>query len=199
MQDDPENGRCWVGMPLGNADQDAECRGSDPFANYRVFEGQRDDRGCRPTPCRSVRLGAEDTGCPGVCAARQKAPRRDPGILEQSDGSELGPDHASDSVVYTDWSGGVEGVSAALLCRQVHACGCGATGRSGPCSRAVERAGDLADCEARVQRIREPEVRAPGGGLGAALRRRWYGRDLGMLRQPGHRFFFSAEEIEPIP
>ena len=23
------------------------------------------------------------------------------------------------------------------------------------------------------------------------------GRDLGMLRQPGHRFFFSPEEIEP--
>lgn len=25
------------------------------------------------------------------------------------------------------------------------------------------------------------------------------GRDLGMLRQPGHRFFFSAGEIEPLP
>ena len=25
------------------------------------------------------------------------------------------------------------------------------------------------------------------------------GRDLGMLRQPGHRFFFGAEEIEPLP
>jgi len=25
------------------------------------------------------------------------------------------------------------------------------------------------------------------------------GRDLGMLRQPGHRFFFDAEEIEPLP
>lgn len=24
------------------------------------------------------------------------------------------------------------------------------------------------------------------------------GRDLGMLRQPGHRFFFAPEEIEPI-
>jgi hypothetical protein len=24
------------------------------------------------------------------------------------------------------------------------------------------------------------------------------GRDLGMLRQPGHRFFFSPEEMEPI-
>lgn len=24
------------------------------------------------------------------------------------------------------------------------------------------------------------------------------GRDLGMLRQPGHRFFFSPEELEPI-
>jgi hypothetical protein len=24
------------------------------------------------------------------------------------------------------------------------------------------------------------------------------GHDLGMLRQPGHRFFFSPEEIEPI-
>jgi hypothetical protein len=24
------------------------------------------------------------------------------------------------------------------------------------------------------------------------------GRDLGMLRQPGHRFFFSADEIEPF-
>jgi hypothetical protein len=24
------------------------------------------------------------------------------------------------------------------------------------------------------------------------------GRDLGMLRQPGHRFFFSPNEIEPI-
>jgi len=24
------------------------------------------------------------------------------------------------------------------------------------------------------------------------------GRDLGMLRQPGHRFFFSAEEVEPL-
>jgi hypothetical protein len=23
------------------------------------------------------------------------------------------------------------------------------------------------------------------------------GRDLGMLRQPGHRFFFSPEEVEP--
>jgi hypothetical protein len=23
------------------------------------------------------------------------------------------------------------------------------------------------------------------------------GRDLGMLRQPGHRFFFKAEEVEP--
>jgi hypothetical protein len=24
------------------------------------------------------------------------------------------------------------------------------------------------------------------------------GRDLGMLRQPGHRFFFSPDEIEPM-
>ena len=24
------------------------------------------------------------------------------------------------------------------------------------------------------------------------------GKDLGMLRQPGHRFFFSVEEIEPL-
>ena len=24
------------------------------------------------------------------------------------------------------------------------------------------------------------------------------GMDLGMLRQPGHRFFFSLEEIEPL-
>lgn len=24
------------------------------------------------------------------------------------------------------------------------------------------------------------------------------GRDLGMLRQPGHRFFFSTEEVEPF-
>jgi len=25
------------------------------------------------------------------------------------------------------------------------------------------------------------------------------GRDLGLLRQPGHRFFFDAEEIQPLP
>jgi len=25
------------------------------------------------------------------------------------------------------------------------------------------------------------------------------GRDLGMLRQPGHRFFFSPDEIETLP
>ncbi|MGC2450768.1 MAG: hydrogenase maturation protease, partial [Candidatus Sulfotelmatobacter sp.] len=25
------------------------------------------------------------------------------------------------------------------------------------------------------------------------------GRDLGLLRQPGHRFFFDAEEIDPLP
>ena len=25
------------------------------------------------------------------------------------------------------------------------------------------------------------------------------GRDMGLLRQPGHRFFFDAEEIEPLP
>ena len=24
------------------------------------------------------------------------------------------------------------------------------------------------------------------------------GRDFGMLRQPGHRFFFSVEEVEPL-
>jgi hypothetical protein len=24
------------------------------------------------------------------------------------------------------------------------------------------------------------------------------GRDLGMLRQPGHRFFFSLDEVEPL-
>ncbi|HLH40999.1 MAG TPA: hypothetical protein VKX39_17750 [Bryobacteraceae bacterium] len=24
------------------------------------------------------------------------------------------------------------------------------------------------------------------------------GRDLGMLRQPGHRFFFHADEVEPL-
>jgi hypothetical protein len=24
------------------------------------------------------------------------------------------------------------------------------------------------------------------------------GKDLGMLRQPGHRFFFSPEEVEPV-
>jgi hypothetical protein len=24
------------------------------------------------------------------------------------------------------------------------------------------------------------------------------GRDLGMLRQPGHRFFFSPSEVEPL-
>lgn len=25
------------------------------------------------------------------------------------------------------------------------------------------------------------------------------GKDLGMLRQPGHRFFFQPEEVEPLP
>jgi hypothetical protein len=25
------------------------------------------------------------------------------------------------------------------------------------------------------------------------------GRDLGQLRQPGHRFFFSPQEVEPLP
>jgi hypothetical protein len=25
------------------------------------------------------------------------------------------------------------------------------------------------------------------------------GRDLGLLRQPGHRFFFAPEEVEPMP
>jgi hypothetical protein len=25
------------------------------------------------------------------------------------------------------------------------------------------------------------------------------GRDLGRLRQPGHRFFFAPEEVEPLP
>ena len=25
------------------------------------------------------------------------------------------------------------------------------------------------------------------------------GRDMGMMRQPGHRFFFDAEEVEPLP
>jgi hypothetical protein len=25
------------------------------------------------------------------------------------------------------------------------------------------------------------------------------GRDLGMLRQPGHRFFFDPDEVEPAP
>ena len=25
------------------------------------------------------------------------------------------------------------------------------------------------------------------------------GRELGLLRQPGHRFFFSPEEVEPLP
>jgi hypothetical protein len=25
------------------------------------------------------------------------------------------------------------------------------------------------------------------------------GRDLGLLRQPGHRFFFGVEEVEPVP
>lgn len=25
------------------------------------------------------------------------------------------------------------------------------------------------------------------------------GKDLGMMRQPGHRFFFSPEEVEPLP
>jgi hypothetical protein len=24
------------------------------------------------------------------------------------------------------------------------------------------------------------------------------GRDLGLLRQPGHRFFFTPEEVEPL-
>jgi hypothetical protein len=25
------------------------------------------------------------------------------------------------------------------------------------------------------------------------------GRDFGLLRQPGHRFFFSLQEVEPLP
>jgi hypothetical protein len=25
------------------------------------------------------------------------------------------------------------------------------------------------------------------------------GRDLGLLRQPGHRFFFDSSEVEPLP
>ena len=25
------------------------------------------------------------------------------------------------------------------------------------------------------------------------------GRDMGLLRQPGHRFFFEPEEVEPLP
>jgi hypothetical protein len=25
------------------------------------------------------------------------------------------------------------------------------------------------------------------------------GKDFGLLRQPGHRFFYRADEIEPLP
>src|ERR1700741_5253617 len=25
------------------------------------------------------------------------------------------------------------------------------------------------------------------------------GRDIGLMRQPGHRFFFDADEVEPLP
>src|SRR5579875_2404386 len=78
MQDDPENGRCWIGTPLGNADRNAECRESHPFANWRILEGQRGDRVCRPNPCRSVRLGAEDAGGARVWAAGQEDEGSDP-------------------------------------------------------------------------------------------------------------------------
>src|ERR1035437_5345514 len=94
IQDDPKNGRCWVGEPLGNADQNAECRESEPLANWGISEGQRRNRVCWARPCRSVRLGAADAGASGVLASGAEAARRDPCLPERKS-TRLNSSHAN--------------------------------------------------------------------------------------------------------
>src|SRR5580692_12354980 len=149
MQDDPENGRNRVGKPLGNAHQNAECRESDKFTNQRVFEGQRGDRVQRAKPRGGVHLGRKDACRPGVPAATEEAAGCDPGLLEQGRRVEPGADYATDSSACPDRKSGGEGLSAAAVRHQVHACRHCAAGASRPRTRAVERAGNATHPEAR--------------------------------------------------
>src|SRR5580692_850446 len=168
MQDDPENGRNRVGKPLGNAHQNAECRESDEFTNQRVFESQRGDRIQRSKPCGGVHLGRKDACRPGIPAATEEAAGRDPRLLEQGRRLEPGADYAADSSPCSDRESGGEGLSAAAVRRQIHARRRRAAGAGGPRARAVERAGDATHPEARICRIRQPEIHAVGGNLGGA-------------------------------
>jgi hypothetical protein len=106
MQDDPENGRNGVGKPLGNADQNAECRESDTFTNQRVLEGQRGDRVQRAKPWRGLRLGRKDACPAGVSSATEEAARRDPNVFEQDRRTEHGADYAADSGARSDRKSG---------------------------------------------------------------------------------------------
>src|ERR1035437_2401904 len=169
IQDDPENGRCRVGMPRGNAHQNAECRESNAVADRRVFEGQRRDGIRWRKPCRNVRLGAADARPSGIRPSGEEAARSDPRLPEQSDGAEPGADHATDPGVSRDRSGRGKSIPPAELCDQVQEGGYCAAGGSGSRARTAERARHATDSETRARRVRPREICASGGDLRFAL------------------------------
>jgi hypothetical protein len=168
MQDDPENGRDRVGKPLGNAHQNAECRESDKFTNQRVSESQRGNRVQRSKLRRGVHLGEKLLVAQEYQQQRKKQRGAIRAYLSKVAGFEPGADHAPDSSACPDGESGGEGLSAAAVRRQVHGRRHRAAGASGPRARAVERAGHATHPEARICRIRQPEIHAPGGDLGGA-------------------------------
>src|SRR5712691_9055356 len=168
-QDDPENGGIGIGVQRPDADTHAERRGPDRAADQGVFEGQRRDRVYRAKPGRGLQLDRANTGGPGIWQARQEAARSDPQLCEQGNRAESAADHAADPELRGDRKSGGQAVPAAPVSEQVYRAGCSSAGRGGWGAPALERAGDAAHSEARIRRVWQGRVWAPGRDLGLAL------------------------------
>ena len=80
IQDDPENRRCRVGVLRGNANTNAERRGSETRPDQRVLESQRRDRFRGAEACGDLRLDTAGAGRPGVWSPEQEATGQHPGL-----------------------------------------------------------------------------------------------------------------------
>jgi hypothetical protein len=147
-----------------NAERREAERGSDPG----VSRTQPGAGVHRSEPEGGVSLGAVGAGRPRVRRAREEGAWRDPRPDCESDGAEFGAGHAAGADVPGHGDGGAEAVPAAAFPAALYGGGHCDAGRGGPGTRRVERAGDTLHSAARVRRIRQAGVRAPGEDLGVA-------------------------------
>ena len=146
----------------------AECREPEPRTNPGVPAVEPEDRVCGVPKGGGLQLGRTHVGGARVRKFGQDGARADPCLRGEGNGVERLADDPADPGV----PGYGEGVGKALpappICQPVHGFGHRPVGGSGPCPRALERAGDTVHSATRVRTVRPNGICPAGADLSGA-------------------------------